>query len=66
MNELTAKDLDALPELARVTDAYGDVSEKRNGLWHSFETAPLWPAKLVKYGPIRLAPGDIAEAVRDR
>lgn len=51
---LTVAELDALSEGTRVVDAYGDVSEKRNGLWHSRETAPLGSSKLSKYGPVRL------------
>lgn len=48
---LTAEQLDALPEGAQVIDRYGDVSTKRDGLWRSFETAPMWSAKVAKWLP---------------
>jgi hypothetical protein len=49
---LTAEQLDALPAGARIIDRYSDVSTKgADGLWHSFETAPMWSAKVAKWEP---------------
>lgn len=53
---MTAEQLDALPEGARIIDRYGDVSTKgADGLWHSYETAPMWSAKVAKWEPRLLA-----------
>lgn len=53
---LTAEQLDALPEGAQVIDRFGDVFTKRDRLWHSYETAVMWSAKVAKWQP-RLARG---------
>jgi hypothetical protein len=58
INILTAEQLDALPEGAQVIDRYGDVSTKRDGLWHSYETAPMWSAKVAKWQP-RMMPQEV-------
>jgi hypothetical protein len=52
---VNAEELDALPDGSRIIDRYGDVSTKRDGLWHSFETAPMWSAKVAKWAPRLLA-----------
>lgn len=49
---LTAEQLDALPAGTRIIDRYSDMSTKRpDGLWDSFETAPMWSAKVAKWSP---------------
>ena len=55
IGNLTAEQLDALPEGARIVDRFGDVSTKRDGLWHSHETAPMWSRKVAKWKPRLLA-----------
>ena len=47
---LTTADLDALPEETPVIDRHRDILTKRSdGLWHSYETAPMWSAKVAKW-----------------
>ncbi|MGW5514639.1 hypothetical protein [Nocardia africana] len=49
---LTSEQLDALPVGTQIIDRYNDVSTKRpDGLWDSFETAPMWSAKVAKWEP---------------
>jgi hypothetical protein len=49
---LNAEQLDALPVGSQIIDRYSDVSTKSSdGLWHSFETAPMWSAKVAKWEP---------------
>jgi hypothetical protein len=57
---LTAEQLDALPEGARVVDRYGDVFTKRDRLWHSYETAVMWSAKVAKWRPRLATPEEVA------
>lgn len=56
---LNADQLDALPDGAQVIDRFGDVSTKRDGLWHSYETAPLWSAKVAKFQPRLTTPDQV-------
>ena len=53
MNDiLTAAELDALPVASCVIDRYGDILQKHHdGLWYSYETRPLWSAKVAKFAP---------------
>jgi len=44
-------EVEALPDGSVVADSAGDVSEKRGGLWCSYETAPMTDARLSKYLP---------------
>lgn len=37
----TRDELDALPEDAVILDRFGDVSQRRGGLWCAYETAPV-------------------------
>jgi hypothetical protein len=46
----TVAELDALPELSVVMDRGHDVSQKREGRWCGYESAPLTSTKLAKYG----------------
>lgn len=60
MNEiLSAEQLDALPEGAQVVDRFADLFTKRDGLWHSFETAPMWSAKVAKWKPRQATPEQV-------
>jgi hypothetical protein len=44
----SADELLALPEASVVLDYEGDVSQKRDGLWCGYETAPLNSNKLAR------------------
>lgn len=44
----TADELLALPEASVVLDHEGDVSQKRDGLWCGYETAPINSNKLAR------------------
>lgn len=57
---LTAGQLDALPEGTQIIDRYNDISTKRDGLWHSYETAPMWSAKVAKWQPRLATPEQVA------
>lgn len=51
---LTTDQLDALPADTTMTDRYNDrLTKHSDGRWHSFETAPMWSAKVAKWGPFR-------------
>jgi len=48
----TRAEVEALGDGSVVADSAGDVSEKRGGLWCSYETAPMTDARLSKYLPV--------------
>lgn len=51
---MTAAQLDALPTGTTMVDSFNDrLTKHDDGLWHSFETAPMWAAKVAKWGPFR-------------
>jgi hypothetical protein len=47
----TREEVEALWDGSVVSDSAGDVSEKRGGLWCSYETAPMSDSRLAKYLP---------------
>ncbi|MFE7799048.1 hypothetical protein [Nocardia sp. NPDC057440] len=57
---LTAEQLDALPEGTTIIDRYGDISTKRDGWWRSYETAPMWSAKVAKWRTRLATPEEVA------
>jgi len=48
----TVEELDKLADGSAVVDRYGDVSTKHAHWWHGYETSPLLPSKVVKFGPL--------------
>lgn len=50
----TEAELAELPNTAVIRDKYGDVSERRSGMWCSHETAPLSDHQMAKYLPAKV------------
>jgi hypothetical protein len=47
----TRAEVEALGEGSVVRDSAGDAAEKRDGVWSSYETAPMTDSRLSKYLP---------------
>lgn len=50
----TKQEVEALPDGSVIRDGAGDVTEKRGGVWCSYETAPMTGRQLAKYMPIEV------------
>jgi hypothetical protein len=61
---LTTAELDALPEGTPIIDRHRDILTKRSdGLWHSYETRPMWSAKVTKWRARLATPAEVAGAL---